>query len=270
MNTVSVKKLTVSACHGVNDFEKEQKQRFVFSVDVQTDFYDAAREDELTQTVNYSALCKRITAVATGNVFNLIETLAYRCAFDIMDNFPSVKALTLLVEKPDAPVKADFKSVSASVSLSRQTAYLSIGSSIGDKKSYLDFAVKELSLTRGITVKGVSAYMENAPYGGVAKGTFLNACVKVETYLPPHALLKEVQRIEYSGERHRGVRWDDRTLDIDIIFYGRQIICDDVLNVPHPDYINRDFVIEPLKQLAPDFVCPLYNKRIRDITAPSR
>ncbi|MCD8039945.1 MAG: 2-amino-4-hydroxy-6-hydroxymethyldihydropteridine diphosphokinase [Clostridia bacterium] len=270
MNVVSVKKLTVKACHGVNDFEKKEEQRFVFSADVVTDFRLAAAEDDVTQTVNYSTLCKRITAIAQGNTFNLIETLAYRCAYDIMDNFPSAQEVTLLVEKPDAPVKADFKSVSVSVTLKRQTAYLSIGSNLGNRKGYLDYAVKELSLTRGIQVKAVSSYLENAPYGTAAKGNFLNACVKIETYLEPLALLAEINRIENDGGRVRGVKWGDRTLDIDIIFYGREVINSDALTIPHPDYINRDFVLEPLKEIAPDFVCPVYLKRIKDLNAPKR
>ncbi|MCD8373191.1 MAG: 2-amino-4-hydroxy-6-hydroxymethyldihydropteridine diphosphokinase, partial [Clostridia bacterium] len=256
MNTVCVKKLNVMACHGVNDFEKKQKQRFVFSVEVKTDFSEAAKDDDLSKTINYSSLCKRIIAVATGNVFDLIETLAYRCAYDIMENFPSAKAVSLTVEKPDAPMSADFKSVSVTVELERHTVYLSLGSSLGDKKAYLDFAVKELSLTKGISVKAVSSYYKSKPYGGVAKEEFLNACVMAETYLEPHVLLREINRIEAAGERIRDIRWNDRTLDIDIIFYGHEIICDDLLTVPHPDYTNRSFVLTPLKEIAPDFVCP--------------
>lgn len=270
MGKVIVKKLKIKTCHGVNDFEKRQPQRFEFSAEVECDFYEAAKNDEVAQTVNYSTVCKLIRAVATQNVFNLIETLACRCAEAILDNFPGAKSACVRVEKPQAPVKAKFKTMAAEVMLKRTTAYLALGSSMGDKKAYLDFAVKELSATRGITVKKVSSYIESEPYGGVAHNTFLNACVEVETYLPPRALLFEIHRIEAAGERSRTLRWDDRTLDIDIIFYGREVLCEEGLTIPHVDYMNRDFVIAPLKEIAPDFLCPVTGVRVKNLSVPAQ
>ena len=265
MGKVIIKKLTIKTCHGVNEEEKHKPQRFEISAEITADFYEAAKNDDISRTVNYSTATKIITAVATNNVFNLIETLASRCAEELMENFPQASSVLVCVEKPQAPVKAEFKTMAAEVILKRTTAYLSLGSSMGDKKAYLDFAVKELSATRGITLKKVSSYMESQPYGGVAKNTFLNACVQIETYLPPRALLKEIHRIEEAGERIRTLRWDDRTLDIDIIFYGREVICEEGLTIPHADYLNRSFVFQPLKQIAPDFLCPISGKRVSDI-----
>ena len=63
----------------------------------------------------------------------------------------------------------------------------------------------------------------------------------------------------------RAVRWDDRTLDIDLIFYGEKIINEDSLTVPHREYFKRDFVLIPLKEIAPDFVCPLLKRRISEL-----
>lgn len=269
MGKVIVKKLKIDTCHGVNDFEKRKPQRFEFFAEVGCDFYEAAKNDDVAQTINYSTVCKIITAVATQNVFNLIETLAGRCAQAILENFPKADYVKMRVEKPQAPLKVRFKTVAAEVELKRTTAYLSLGSSMGDKKAYLDFAVKELAATRGITVKKVSSFIESAPYGGVAHNTFLNACVEVETYLPPRALLSEIHRIEAAGERSRNLRWDDRTLDIDIIFYGREVVCEDGLTIPHADYMNRSFVIEPLREIAPDFICPLAGTMIKNLAVPA-
>lgn len=267
MGKVTVKKLVIETCHGVNDFEKREPQRFEFSAEIGCDFSLAAKNDDLSHTVNYSTVCKIITAVATQNVFNLIETLAWRCCEAILENFPQAEYASVRVDKPQAPLKAHFKSVAAEECLRREKVYLSLGSSMGDKKAYLDFAVKELSATRGITLKKVSSYLETAPYGGVAKNTFLNACAEIETYLPPRALLDEIHRIEAEGERRRNLRWDDRTLDIDIIFYGRQIICEDGLTVPHTDYKNRTFVLGPLSEIAPDFICPVNGKKVSQLYA---
>lgn len=65
--------------------------------------------------------------------------------------------------------------------------------------------------------------------------------------------------------RVRTVRWGDRTLDIDIIFFGRKTVEEDDLQIPHPEYFKRAFVIEPLKEIAPDFVCPVLHKKVKEL-----
>ncbi|MBD5632616.1 MAG: 2-amino-4-hydroxy-6-hydroxymethyldihydropteridine diphosphokinase [Clostridia bacterium] len=264
MNTVKIRGLEVSACHGVHDYEKVKPQRFVFDADLEVDFYEAAKCDDLRKTVNYSAVCNLIAGIATHNSFNLIEKLAYECAFAVLDNSP-VKRVTLTVFKPDAPVKQKFENVGVTVEVSRQRAYLSLGSSMGDRKKYLDGGIEKLGKTRGITVKKVSSYINTRPYGGVAQNEFLNCAAEIETYLTPRQLLDEIHRIEEESGRVRKRRWDDRTLDIDIIFFGREVIYEDDLTVPHPDYFRRDFVLAPLKEIAPEFFCPVQNKKIKDL-----
>lgn len=251
MNTVKIRGLEISACHGVNDFEKVTPQRFIFDADIKTDFFQAAKTDDINSTINYSHVCKTIAEIARGNVFNLIEKLAYECVFAIMEKFGMAKAVTLTVYKPEAPIKQKFESVAVTVECERECAYLSLGSSLGDKKVLLDSAVEKLNSTRGITVEKVSEYIKTQPYGGVAKNEFLNCAVRVSTFLTPHRLLDEIHRIEGECGRVRGKRWDDRTLDIDIIFFGNKAISDEALTVPHADWINRDFVKIPLKQIAP-------------------
>lgn len=257
MDIVKIRGLEISACHGVNPEEKVNPQRFVFDADIFTDFYSAAGSDCLADTVNYSAACKLIARVAGENVFNLIEKLAYECAFALTEAFPQIKSVTLTVSKPDAPVKLKFSTVAVTVTVERERAYLSLGSSLGDRKGMLDAALKKLALTRGVTVERVSDYMATPPYGGAAENEFLNCAACVSTFLTPHALLDEIHRIESECGRVRGVRWGDRTLDIDIIFFGDRRICDETLIIPHPDYKNRDFVLEPLKQIAPHLVVGL-------------
>ncbi|MDE6598256.1 MAG: 2-amino-4-hydroxy-6-hydroxymethyldihydropteridine diphosphokinase [Clostridia bacterium] len=251
MGIIKIRGLEISACHGVKDFEKVNPQRFVFDADLTCDFYAAAISDDLEKTVNYSRVCKEIAEVTRGNVFNLIEKLAYECAFSIMEKFERVEKITLTVNKPDAPVKQKFDTVAVTVTVEREKAYLSIGSNLGDKKQYLDTAIKMLNETRGVKVEKISDYISSEPYGGVAKNEFLNCAAVVSTLLTPHALLDEIHRIEAECGRARKERWGDRTLDIDIIFFGEKKIRDERLIIPHPDYKNRDFVKKPLKQIAP-------------------
>ncbi|MBE7088717.1 MAG: 2-amino-4-hydroxy-6-hydroxymethyldihydropteridine diphosphokinase [Clostridiales bacterium] len=265
MNKVSIKNLTVSACHGLHDFEKVNAQRFVFSADLYTDFYSAAQSDDIQNTVNYSLACKTIYNVTTQNTFNLIEKLVYECAFALFESQPNINRVVLTVEKPDAPIKLDFESVSVSVDLIKEKAYLSLGSSIGDKEQILNGAIAALNATRGIKVKKVSSFIKTAPYGGVAQNEFLNCAVEIETVLSPRQLLSNINKIEADFLRTREVRWGDRTLDIDVIFYGKRIILQDDLIIPHIDYHNRDFVLIPLKEIAPNFICPLKKVKVSDL-----
>jgi 2-amino-4-hydroxy-6-hydroxymethyldihydropteridine diphosphokinase len=78
-------------------------------------------------------------------------------------------------------------------------------------------------------------------------------------------LLDIIHQIEGAAGRVRKERWGDRTLDIDIVFFGDKIIRQRGLSIPHPDYANRDFVLTPIKEIAPDFVCPLTGKRMSDM-----
>ena len=251
MNTVSIRGLEITACHGVHGFEKTNPQLFIFDVDIKTDFYAAAKNDDLTATINYSQVCALISEITQGSVYNLIEKLAYECAFSVLEKFERAEAVTLTVHKPQAPLKCKFKSVAVTVSAEREKVYLSLGSSMGDKRSMLDCAIKKLNETRGVRVEKVSDYIKTEPYGGVAQNEFLNCAACVSTFLTPHMLLDEVHRIEAECGRVREKHWDDRTLDIDIIFFGDKKINDEMLTIPHNDYQNRDFVKIPLKQIAP-------------------
>lgn len=254
MDEIKIRGLEISACHGVKDFEKIDRQPFIFDADIKTSFFAAAQTDDLNLTVNYSKICALITEITQGNTFALIEKLAYECAFAIFERFERVEGVSLTVWKPKAPMKRKFENVGVSVSLKREKAYLSLGSSMGDKKLYLDTAIEKLNSIRGVKVEKVSSYMKTQPYGGVAANEFLNCAVCVSTFLAPHDLLDEIHRIEEECGRIREKRWGDRTLDIDIIFFGNLQIADETLTIPHADYQNRDFVKIPLKEIAPHLI----------------
>lgn len=264
MNKILIRGLEISACHGVNDFEKTAPQPFVFDADIYCDFLSAAKSDDIADTVNYSAASKIIAAVTTENCFDLIEKLAYECAYALLDK-TSAKRVSLTVYKPKAPMKLKFGTVGVSVDIARERAYLSVGSSLGDRSAYLDAAIEKLKAFREIKVLKVSDYIETPPYGGVAENKFLNCAVEIETYFAPKQLLDAIHETETACGRVRNKRWEDRTLDIDIIFFGDRIIREQGLSVPHPDYRRRDFVLKPLKQIAPDFVCPDTGERLADI-----
>lgn len=248
---ISIQGLEITACHGVLDFEKVNPQKFIFDLRLEVDFLHALESDGIGDTVNYAEVCALIEKITRENKFNLIEKLALESAYAVLEKFGTVQKITLTCSKPQAPVPQKFANIAVTVKLERVKAYLSLGSSIGDREGYLNRAIALLGATRGIKVDKVSPFLQTEPYGGVAKNKFLNCAVCIDTFLPPHALLDEIHRIEKECGRVRKNHWEDRTLDIDIIFYGDVTVNDERLTIPHPDYKNRNFVIEPLKSIAP-------------------
>ncbi len=264
MSAIDIHNLKVTACHGVLPEEKINRQPFYFDVSMQYDFAKSAKEDNLSLTLNYDKIMHEVSDFCKDNTFDLIETLCHRTAIMLMRNYP-IKSVSVTVKKPQAPVSLPFDNVSVSTTLTRTAALLSLGSNMGDRQTYIETAIKRLGEHDDITVKKVSSPYENAPYGGVAKFPFINMAVEISTYLSPYELLEYLHLIERESKRDRSVRWGDRTLDMDIIFYGDKVLDDDILTIPHPDYQNRDFVIIPLKEIAPNFVCPINRKRISEL-----
>lgn len=265
MGAIDIKGLKVTACHGVLSQEKLNPQPFVFDISLDCDILTAAKSDDVADTVNYAEVCETVTRFCKDNRFNLIEKLAYGAAFEVAEKYGSVKAAEVTVHKPQAPVGLPFSDISVTARVERNAVVLSLGSSEGDRKATLDGAIKELSILRGVKISRVSDYIATPPYGGTAKNEFLNCAALLECLLSPRELLSEIHAIEADFGRKRGVRWADRTLDIDVVFFGDKVIAEEGLCIPHPDYMNRSFVLEPLKRIIPDFVCPLTHKRISDM-----
>ncbi len=131
------------------------------------------------------------------------------------------------------------------------TAYLGLGSNLGDRRQYLAEAVRRLHAGPGLQVMAVSAVYESSPVGMAAQPDFLNLVVQVATSHPPHELLDQCLCIEAALGRERRERWGPRTIDIDVLLYGDVSIADENLTVPHPRMAERSFVLTPLAEIAP-------------------
>jgi 2-amino-4-hydroxy-6-hydroxymethyldihydropteridine diphosphokinase len=136
------------------------------------------------------------------------------------------------------------------------SAYLALGSNLGDRVAHLQLAVDELAHAPGIQVIDVSRVYETAPVGGPPQDAFLNAVVAIETNLDPHELLHRCQMIEERAERVRVERWGPRTLDVDVLLVDDDRIETADLTLPHPRMWERGFVLAPLRDVAPDLVDP--------------
>jgi 2-amino-4-hydroxy-6-hydroxymethyldihydropteridine diphosphokinase len=147
-------------------------------------------------------------------------------------------------------------------------ALIGLGSNLGDRKAILDGALAQLRQTRELIVRSASTYHETRPVGGPAgQGPFLNAAAALETTLKPITLLHRLQEIEADAGRVRTVRWGERTLDLDVLLFGDEIIQTPKLRVPHPRMGVRRFVLMPLEEIAPDSRDPLTGRSISELRA---
>lgn len=266
MNKIIIKNLQIKATHGCNPDEKINPQRFLFSAEIFYDFSQAAKSDDLTKTISYSDVKKTLTAFCVNNCFDLIETLATRACDEILKKYPARKVI-LSVKKPDAPMSGTFDYVAVEVEKEWHEVYLALGSNMGDKNAYLDFAIQRLASDDNIKEVKESARHITKPYGGVATEEFVNSAVRIKTLYTPKELLSVISQIERDGARVRTEHWGNRTLDIDVIFYDDCVIEYSDLCVPHIDMQNRDFVLDPLAELCPYKLHPVLRKRVCELKA---
>ena len=136
--------------------------------------------------------------------------------------------------------------------------YLGLGSNLGNRGQQLNRAI-ELIKQSGIKVSKVSSYIETDPVGGPVQGKFLNAAAMAETNLSPIELLKTLQSIEATMGRVRTVVNAPRPIDIDILLYDNLALQSQDLTIPHPRMHRRAFVLNPLKEIAPQRLEEFFN-----------
>ncbi len=132
--------------------------------------------------------------------------------------------------------------------------YIAAGSNLGSRKKNIEKAYSLLE-KRGIRIVKKSSFYETSPVGP-AQRDFINTAVFCRTSWSAHALIKILKSVEKDLGRKKSVRWGPRILDLDVILYGSKIIRSKNLRVPHPHYKERKFVLEPLREIAPNLRPP--------------
>lgn len=141
--------------------------------------------------------------------------------------------------------------------------YFSLGSNVGDRQAFMRNAVSHLEdKVKSLTI---SSFYETEPWGNTDQPKFLNLCAKGITALSAEELLVFIKTIEASLGRKHTEKWGPREIDIDILFYGNKIISDQDVEIPHPYIAHRAFVLEPLAEIAPDFIHPVLKKTIKEL-----
>jgi 2-amino-4-hydroxy-6-hydroxymethyldihydropteridine diphosphokinase len=145
------------------------------------------------------------------------------------------------------------------------TAYIGIGTNLGDKKNNIRKALNLINSDTDCNILKSSSLYETLPYGFEHESNFYNAVVKLETKYPLYDFFNLLKNIEKKLGRKKTVRWDAREIDLDILFYDDLIYSDETLTVPHKGIAERDFVLIPLKEVAPKLIHPVLNTKIADI-----
>lgn len=267
MDKIIIEGLELFCNHGVFPEENRLGQKFVVSAILYTDTRKAGKTDGLEFSIHYGEAAMKIKEWMEGNTFALIERAAEFVCEKLLLEYPLLKQVTLKLEKPWAPVGLPLKTVGVEITRGWHEAYLSIGSNMGDKEAQLKFAIEELNRAMDTKVTAVSDFIVTEPYGYTEQDEFLNGCLKVKTLKTPFELLDFIHEIEQKAGRERKIHWGPRTLDLDILFYDKLILEEDTLIIPHKEIEKRQFVLEPLVQIAPNFIHPLLNLSIEKMYA---
>ena len=145
--------------------------------------------------------------------------------------------------------------------------YLSLGSNKGDRVGYIQQATRLLDETDGISLVRTSAFYETEPWEADTNGWFVNAVIEIKCDHSSSELLKIISTSEAQLGRNRSVEgfYGDRTIDIDILFFGDEVISNEDLVIPHKHFHKRAFTLVPMLELAPDFVHPQFKKTVAEL-----
>ena len=138
-----------------------------------------------------------------------------------------------------------------------ERVFLGLGSNEGDVQANLLRAIEELKKLNGTTLEASSTFVETEPWGVTDQSSFLNAVIEVRTPLKPSELLSAIKRIEGALGRKPTYRWGPRVIDIDILVYGHRTVVTPELVIPHQYAAQRDFVMRPLREIAPEVAAGL-------------
>lgn len=262
---IRIRGLKVYAYHGCNQDEKENGQEFTLDITLHFSLLPAGITDDLDRTVNYGEASVFAGEVFSKYKYNLIEAAAEEVADELLLKYDYINQVEVEVHKPHAPIPMDFEDVSVYISRKRHTAFIAVGSNIGDGEATVLKAKEMFLKVPGNRMISESSLIITKPYGVTDQPDFTNGLWKTETLLEPFDLLKKLNEIEARLGRERLIHWGPRTIDLDIIYFDDMVIDSERLTIPHIDMANREFVLKPLAEVDPYVRHPLNKMRAKEM-----
>lgn len=287
MDCIRIRQLEVWAYHGCEKEEREKGQQFYIDVELFCDTRQAATSDELEDAVNYAKVCRFIKKCMTDRTYNLMETAAEYTVNSLLKEFPKIREVEFTIIKKSAPENVDFGDVSISIRRRWNRAYLSMGINpetyslllmpadsnndiltgveidVQQQVDYLNQIVDNLYDDDNCRVVSLSNYVQT-PFNSPAGVTHLiYGCVEIETLYSPKQLqdfkdnLLELNKIRNIEEID-----SSNIVDIDIILYENKIIRDGDIMIPDSEMHKKEYVLEPLNQIAPYVMHPIFYKTV--------
>jgi 2-amino-4-hydroxy-6-hydroxymethyldihydropteridine diphosphokinase len=145
-----------------------------------------------------------------------------------------------------------------------QSVFLLLGTNMGDRRKNLADALWAIEARAGV-IRKRSAIYETAPWGKSDQSSFYNQVIQISTFLKPKDLLDQLLSIEKTMGRLRNEKWGERIIDLDILFYGNEVIESDNITIPHPQLPYRRFALIPLSEIADDFIHPSMFQTIHEL-----
>ena len=195
---------------------------------------------------------QRLAGTLASDAWAVLHGTGFIRVHDVKEHADMVRVLSAIMNAETAGIK-------------KHRAYIAYGSNMGNRQGYIDKAIRLLNEDPQIKIINRSTTIETVPYGGVIQSDFLNGVICIETTYGPEELLTKTQSVERECDRVRSEHWGPRTLDLDIIFYDDKIIETERLSVPHPDMHNREFVLGPLCEIAPEMIHPVMKKTVKQL-----
>jgi 2-amino-4-hydroxy-6-hydroxymethyldihydropteridine diphosphokinase len=143
--------------------------------------------------------------------------------------------------------------------------FIGLGSNLGDRAGYLHRALSELENLYQTTIKKYSSIYETEPVGIKEQPKFLNMVAELDSMLRPDDLVHELKEIEHRVGRTFSEHWGPREIDLDLLYYGGEMLNETTVQIPHPEISNRRFVLVPLKEIAAEFQDPLRHLSVEEL-----
>lgn len=262
MDKIEIRDLECYCHHGVLKEENVLGQKFLVSASLYMDTRKAGKSDDISTSVDYAEVAHFINDTMRKTKYRLIEAAAEKLAREILLRFSVLEAVEIWIKKPWAPILLPLDTVSVTIRREWFRVYAGVGSNMGDRRKYIEDAFAGISGDPCCKNAYMSELIETEPYGYTEQDMFLNGVICFDTLYSPEELLEFFHVLEKEGNRERTIHWGPRTIDLDILFYGDEVIQTEELIIPHKGIPERQFVLKPLQQIAPFLIHPVSGKTV--------